>query len=213
MYWIQSLVLNVTTSFTSRLLIIVTYDVVDLILLLRVVLKGFADCSVTCPLTPHHRLKAAFTQTRWHCTLSADDELTSCVPAPPVLSLSESTGSEPAGYRLASCPGLVSVEEEGRRRGWSNIALWRAGFASLFPWQRLSYSIQPWDGLCIYKQFPVVFQALLLFSFSCTLFFSFFFYCLFVFKSNSTLSSLAAVLDIEHHLHLNQAWILPLIPV
>lgn len=45
------------------------------------------------------------------------DELTSCVPAPPVLSLSLATGSGPAGCGLASCPGSVSVEEEGRSGG------------------------------------------------------------------------------------------------
>lgn len=106
----------------------------------------------------------------------SDDRLQSCdagqmaswIPEPPVLSLSQVTGRGPAGYSLASCPGLVSGKEEGRSGGgvggWSYIALWRAGFASLFPWQRLSYSIQPWDGLCIWKQFPVVSQALSLFS-------------------------------------------------
>lgn len=57
-------------------------------------------------------------------------------------------------------PVLALSEEEGGRSGGgcSYIALWRAGFASLFPWQRLSYSIQLWDSLCIWKRFPVVSQ-------------------------------------------------------
>lgn len=75
---------------------------------------------------------------------------------------------------LCICRG--GREEWRGEGGWSYVALWRAGFASLFPWQRLSYSIQPWDGLCIWKQFPVVSQALSLFSFSCCFFFLF--YCL-----------------------------------
>lgn len=148
---------------------------------------------------------------------SVADELNSCVPAPSVLSLSTGVHRKPtcrlqSGFLswLGVCRGgRVGVEGGGV---WSYVALWRAGFASLFPWQRLSYSIQPWDGLCIWKQFPVVFQALSLFSFSCALFF-FFVYCLCVFKSTSTSSSLAAVLlnlDVEHHLHLNQGWILSL---
>lgn len=87
------------------------------------------------------------------------DKLLSCVPAPPVLSLCGAAGSRAAGWSPASCPGSVSVEEEGRSGGGcSYVALWRAGFASLFPWRRLSYSIQLWDGLCIWKHFPAASQ-------------------------------------------------------
>lgn len=50
------------------------------------------------------------------------DELTSRVPAPPVLSLSESAGSRAAGYTLASCPGCVSIDGGGGG-GLSYIAL------------------------------------------------------------------------------------------
>lgn len=82
----------------------------------------------------------------------------------------QSTGSWSAGCSLVSCSGLVSVEggKEAEEVVWSYVALWRAGFASQFPWQPLSYSIELWDGLCIWKQFPVVFQALSLFPFSCS---------------------------------------------
>lgn len=62
--------------------------------------------------------------------------------------------------RAASCLGRVSVDEEeeeedgeggggGAGGSWSYMALCSAGFASLFPWRRLSYSAPPWDGLCM----------------------------------------------------------------
>lgn len=121
------------------------------------------------------------------------DELISCVPAPPILSLSELIGSWAGGVTLVSCPGQVSIDKGGGE-GLSYVALWRSGFASLFLWQPFSYSIHPWDGLCIWKQFPVVFQALFL-SFPSAPLLLLFLPLLSVFKKNggSSSSSLATV--------------------
>ncbi len=60
---------------------------------------------------------------RWDDRLQSRvaDHLASRVPEPPVLFLSRATGSGPAGYSLASCPGLVSVKEEGRSGGGEGV--------------------------------------------------------------------------------------------
>lgn len=152
---------------------------VSVVLLLHVVLKGFVD--IQAASTRHHwstvKPDEQWTQKRQvTVTCRRWTDLCTCTARPVfVLGHRKRTCRLQSGFLSWLCICRGGREERRGEGGRSYVALWRAGFASLFPWQQLSYSIQPWDGLCIWKQFPVVSQALSLFSFSC---FVFLFYCL-----------------------------------
>lgn len=132
------------------------------------------------------------------------NELTFCVPAPPVLSLAKRTGNGAVGYTLASCPDLVSAEEDGRiiGRGCTYVEL------------ALPRCFHDNDSLTVYSLGTASasessFQSLLLFSFSFSPFSP---CCLRVCKrsiSSPALPALLFTLDVEHHLHLNRACLRP----